>query len=773
MASRELGGLEPLPVARGAGEEKLSLVVGGMTCAACVQHLEHALGNVDGVTSASVNLATGRATVEYMPGQAAVSDLRHAVEGAGYSFEGLAGDEYGEPVGAAGRASLGRKAIFSLAVAGVTMALMAASPVESALPFRVDFLLLALATPVQFWAGRQFYAGAWGALRQRTSNMNTLIAVGTSVAYLYSVAVTFLHSTFLFADYEAATYFDTSTAIIGLVLLGRYLEARAKNRASEAIRSLLRLQPHTAVIRRDGAEVELPVDQILPGDFVLVKPGQRVACDGVVLEGHSWVDESMLTGESAPVEKTAGSQVVGGTLNASGGLTVRAERTGKDTVLARIVGLVEEAQNSKAPVQRLADLIASYFVPAVVVVAIAVFAVWYVLGPEPSYVYAMLTAVAVLIIACPCALGLATPTAIMVGTAKGAESGILIRDAESLERAHGVQVVVLDKTGTLTSGRPTATDVVAAGSSEDALLALAASAERLSEHPLGEAILSAARERGLQMSQAKEFISITGHGVRASVDGSEVLVGSETLLEQAGVQVDCLREKAERLRGEGKTVVFVASAGRLSGLIAAADTLKPDAREAVDSLRSLGADVVMLTGDNPSAASRIAREAGIDRFVAEVPPEGKAIQVKALQGEGKTVAMVGDGINDAPALAQADLGIAMGTGTDVAIESADMTLVGGELHSVARGISLSRATMKTIRQNLFWAFAYNVILIPVAAGVLYPVFSATGVPGALSPIFGDFGFLNPILAALAMAISSVTVVANSLRLRRFGTGRKT
>lgn len=773
MAPRGLGGLEPLPVAHGAGKEKLSLVVGGMTCAACVQHLEHSLGNVDGVTSASVNLATGRATVEYMPGQAAVSDLRHAVEGAGYSFEGLTGDEYGEPVGAAERASLGRKAIFSLAVAGVTMALMAASPVESALPFRVDFLLLALATPVQFWAGRQFYAGAWGALRQRTSNMNTLIAVGTSVAYLYSVAVTFLHSTFLFADYEAATYFDTSTAIIGLVLVGRYLEARAKNRASDAIRSLLRLQPQTAVVRRDGVEVDLPVDQILPGDFVLVRPGQRVACDGVVVEGNSWVDESMLTGESAPVEKTAGSHVIGGTLNASGGLTVRAERTGKDTVLARIVGLVEEAQNSKAPVQRLADLIASYFVPTVVVIAIAVFAVWYVLGPEPSYVYAMLTAVAVLIIACPCALGLATPTAIMVGTAKGAESGILIRDAESLERAHGVQVVVLDKTGTLTSGRPTVTDVVAAGSSEDALLALAASAERLSEHPLGEAILSAAGKRGLQMSQAKEFISVTGHGVRASVDGSEVLVGSEALLEQAGVQVECLRENAETLGAEGKTLVYVASAGRLCGLIAASDTLKPDAREAVDSLRSLGADVVMLTGDNPSAASRIAGEAGIERFVAEVPPEGKAIQVKALQGEGKTVAMVGDGINDAPALAQADLGIAMGTGTDVAIESADMTLVGGELHSVARGISLSRATMKTIRQNLFWAFAYNVILIPVAAGVLYPVFSATGVPGALSPIFGEFGFLNPILAALAMAFSSVTVVANSLRLRRFGTGRKT
>ena len=772
MASRGLGGLEPIPVPYGTGKEKISLVVGGMTCAACVQHLEHALGNIDGVTSTSVNLATGRATVEYMPAQAAVSDLRNAVEGAGYSFHGVSGDEYGEPVGAAERASLGRKVIFSLAVAGLTMALMAASPIETALPFRVDFLLLVLATPVQFWAGRQFYAGAWGALKQRTSNMNTLIAVGTSVAYLYSVAATFLHGTLLFADYEAATYFDTSTAIIGLVLLGRYLEARAKNRASDAIRSLLRLQPHTSVIRRDGEELELPVDQVLPGDFVLVKPGQRVACDGVVVEGHTWVDESMLTGESAPVEKTAGSQVTGGTLNASGGLTVRAVRTGKDTVLARIVRLVEEAQNSKAPVQRLADLVASYFVPAVVVIAIAVFAVWYLLGPEPSYVYAMLTTVAVLIIACPCALGLATPTAIVVGTAKGAESGILIRNAESLERAHSVQVVALDKTGTLTSGRPTVTDVVAARLSGDSLLALAASAERLSEHPLGEAILSAARKRGLRMSQAKEFSSVTGHGVRASVDGSEVLVGSETLLAQAGIQVGGLCENAARLRAEGKTVVFVASAGRLSGLIAAADTLKPDAREAVDSLRSIGADVVMLTGDNPSAAARIAGEAGIDRYVAEVPPEGKASQVRALQDEGKTVAMVGDGVNDAPALAQADLGVAMGTGTDVAIESADMTLVGGELHSVARGISLSRATMKTIKQNLFWAFAYNIILIPVAAGVLYPVFSVTGMPDALSPILGEFGFLNPILAALAMAISSVTVVANSLRLRSFGTGRK-
>ena len=773
MASRGLGGLKPLPVPEGTGKERISLNVGGMTCASCVHHLEHALGNTEGVTSADVNLATGRATVEYMSGRIAVSDLRHAVEGAGYSFEGVSGDEDREPVGAAERASLRRKTIFSLGVAGLTMVLMAASPIEADLPFRVDFLLLVLATPVQFWAGHQFYVGAWAALRQRTSNMNTLIAVGTSVAYLYSVAVTFLHGTFLFAGYEAATYFDTSTAIVGLVLLGRYLEARAKGRASGAIRSLLRLQPHTAVIRRDDEEMELSADQVRPGDFVLVKPGQRLAGDGEVVEGHSWVDESMLTGESVPVEKTLGSQVFGGTVNTSGSLTFRAERTGKDSVLAQIVRLVEEAQGSKAPVQRLADLVASYFVPAVIVIAIAVFAVWYLLGPEPSYVYAMLTAVAVLIIACPCALGLATPTAIMVGMAKGAESGILIRNAESLERAHSVQVVVLDKTGTLTSGRPAVTDVVAVRVSGDALLALAASVERPSEHPIGEAILSAARERGLTISEAKEFTSITGHGVRAEIDGSEVLVGSEALLRQAGVSIDCLREEAEALRREGKTVVFVASDGHFSGMIAAADTLKPGACKAVDSLRSIGPEVVMLTGDNPSVAAYMAQKAGIDRFAAEVPPDEKASRIRALQGEGKTVAMVGDGINDAPALAQADVGIAMATGTDVAMESADMTLVGGDLQSVARGISLSRATMKTIRQNLFWAFAYNIVLIPVAAGVLYPVFTASGVPGVLSPIFGEFGFLNPVLAAFAMAISSVTVVANSLRLRRFGAGRET
>ena len=772
MISQQVGVGGPASAESGDGSERVSVIVGGMTCASCVRHVEDALGDTGGVTSASVNLASGRATVEYIPGETAISDLRYAVEDAGYSFEGVSGDEYREPAGAEEQKELKRKSILSLAVAGVIMAMMAGSSMTESLPFRVDFLLLALATPVQFWAGRQFYAGAWGALKHRTSTIKTLIAVGSTVAYGYSVAVTFFRETSLFAGHEAATYFDTSTAIVGLVLLGRYMEARAKGKASDAIRSLVGLQPRTAIVQRNGEEMEMSIEQVRSGDHVLVRSGQRVPVDGEVVKGSSWVDESMLTGESAPVEKTPGSQVFGGTVNTTGSFTCRATRTGKDSALAQIVRLVEEAQGSKAPIQRLADLIASYFVPTVIGIAAAVFVVWYVLGPEPSYLYAMLTAVAVLIIACPCALGLATPTAIMVGTAKGAERGILIRNAESLELAHSVEVVVMDKTGTLTSGKPAVTDVVSEEIGEDALLALAAAAERPSEHPLGQAMVSAARERGLPISEADEFTSLTGYGVSARVGGEGVLVGSQSLMEQEGFSLDGLEERAETLEGEGKTVTFVATGGNIAGLVAVADTLKPGARQAVESLRHLGLDVVMLTGDNPAAAGAIARQAGIDRYEAEVRPGEKADHVKSLQRDGKTVAMVGDGINDAPALAQADVGIAMGTGTDVAAEAADMTLVGGELRSVATGVSLSRATMRTIRQNLFWAFAYNVLLIPVAGGILYPVFSVSGVPDALRPVFGELGFLNPVLAAGAMAISSVTVVANSLRLRSFGARRQ-
>ena len=664
-------------------------------------------------------------------------------------------------------ALLRRKFVFSLAIAAAIMATMAIAPIRTALPFRADFLFLALATPVQFWAGRQFYNASWGALKHRTTNMNTLIVVGTSVAYLYSAAVTFFYDSSFFEGYEAESYFDTSTAIIGLVLLGRYLEARAKGRTSSAMRALMDLRPKTALVVRDGHELDMPVEDVVSGDVVLVKPGQRVAVDGEVVEGISWVDESMLTGESAPVEKSPGTLVYGATVNTTGSFTFRATKTGKDTVLSQIIRLVEEAQGSKAPIQRLADVIAAYFVPAVIAVAAGVFAIWYVFGPEPTYVYAVLTAVAVLIIACPCAMGLATPTAIMVGTGKGAEHGILIRSAEALERAHKIQVVVLDKTGTLTTGKSTVTDIVASGISEDELLRLAASAERASEHPLGEAIVAAAGEKGIALSDVKEFRSLPGYGIQATVDGVGLVAGNLALMERRGLTLNGLEELAPALSQEGKTATFVAVGGAVKGLVAVADSPRPEAREAVRALRRRGMDVVMLTGDNRATAQAIASEIGIDHVVAEVLPGEKASQIKAIQGEGKAVAMVGDGINDAPALAQADVGIAIGTGTDVAMEAADMTLVSADLRAVANAIALSKATMRTIRQNLFWAFAYNVALIPVAAGILHPLFSGGDVPDALRPILGELGFLNPVLAAAVMAFSSVTVVTNSLRLKGF------
>jgi Cu+-exporting ATPase len=751
----------------GVANEQIALNIGGMTCASCVRHVESALSSVEGVSSTNVNLATERATVEYLPGVAAISDMRHAVEDAGYSVLGVAGDELHEKSTPRELAVLRRKFVFGLAVAAAIMAMMAAPPLKTALPFRLDFLLLALATPVQFWAARQIYSSAWGALKHRTSNMNTLIAIGTSVAYFYSVAVTFFHSSSLFQGYDAETFFDTSTAIIGLILLGRYLEARAKGRASNAIKALMGLQPKTARVVRHSRELDIPLEDVVMADLVIVRPGEKVAVDGEVVDGLSWVDESMLTGESAPVEKSPGTQVYGATVNTTGSFTFRATKVGKDTVLSQIIRLVEEAQGSKAPIQRLADLIASYFVPTVIGVAAAVFAIWYVLGPAPTYLYAMLTAVAVLIIACPCAMGLATPTAIMVGTGKGAEYGILIRSAEALERAHGIQVVVMDKTGTLTTGRPTVTDIVASGISEPELLRLAASAERASEHPLGEAIVAAARERGLALSEVKEFNSIPGYGIQASIDGAGLIVGNLALMNDRGVPLNGLDQEATELSQQGKTALFVAVDGDVKGVVAVADALKPGSREAVTALRSQGLEVVMLTGDNRAVAEAIAGELGIDRVIANVLPGDKAEQVQALQHGGVTVAMVGDGINDAPALAQADIGIAIGTGADVAMEAADITLVSGDLRAVATGIALSKATMRIIKQNLFWAFAYNVALIPVAAGLLFPFFSAGGVPDVLRPVFGEFGFLNPILAAAAMAFSSVTVVTNSLRLRRF------
>ena len=749
----------------GISTEKMILAVGGMTCAACVTHIENALSDVDGVISTGVNLATERAAVEYIPGLAAVSDMRHAVEDAGYSLLGVVGEQ-DETATPREVTALRRKLLFSLVVAGAIMAVMFLPGAHDLLPFDMDYILLVLATPVQFWAGGQFYHGAWGALKHRTSNMNTLIAVGTSVAYIYSIVVTLAGGVVPLAQF-AATYFDTSTAIIALVLLGKYLEARAKQRASSAIRSMMSLQPTTAQIVRDGERQSIDIDDLQVGDSIVVRPGERIPVDGEVMEGTSSIDESMLTGESAPVDKTPGDEVFGGTINTTGSIIYSASKVGRDTLLSQIIRMIEEAQASKAPVQRLADTVAAYFVPAVIGVAALTFVFWLVFGPAPSYLHAILTAVSVLIIACPCALGLATPAAIMVGTGKGAEFGILIRSAEALERANMVRTVAVDKTGTLTMGEPSIVSLVSNDLDTDDLLRLAASVELGSEHPLGRAIVKAAEEKGLALRPVEEFRALPGFGVSATLDGDDVLLGNLALMESEGVVLKGYEGPAAEMANRGSTPVAVAREGKIVGLIAISDTIRPEAQSAINRLKRDGIDVVMLTGDNRRTAQEVARQLGIERVVAEVLPGDKASEISALQDGDTVVAMVGDGINDAPALAQADVSFAIGAGADVAAETADITIVGTDLHAISSSIRLSKATMRSIRQNLFWAFAYNVALIPVAAGVLYLLFADGGVPDVLRPVLGEYGFLNPILAAAAMAISSVTVLANSLRLRRF------
>ena len=763
--------------------ERAGLNIGGMTCAACVSHVQDALGSVEGVLSVNVNLATEKAVVEHVPGVASLQDFREAVDEAGYSVEGLADKEYGqkEELERLARVKETRTLRNKFAFAAVLGAVLFLGsfdgfPWVSTLMGRTyyPFLLWALATPVQFWAGRMFYTSGLGALRHGAANMHTLIALGTSVAYFYSVAVvlirTFSPETLSAGGIGVSVYFDTSAIIIALILLGRFLEARAKGRTSEAIRRLMELRPGTARVVRDGEEVDLPVDMIASGEVIVMRPGEKVPVDGEVIRGYSTIDESMLTGESMPVEKTVGSPVYGATTNRTGAFRFRATRVGKDTVLAQIIGLVEEAQGSRAPIQRLADVVSAYFVPSVLALSVAALLFWLFLGPEPALTYGLLVLVAVLIIACPCALGLATPTAIMVGTGMGAEKGVLIRSAEALEIAHKTDVVVLDKTGTLTLGRPSVTDLIPLSGSEDGLLKLAASAELGSEHPLGEAIVRLAQERGMSLEEAETFEAIPGRGVQATVSGRTVILGNRALMEMKGLYLDGLPDgldnAAKGLSAQGKTPMYVASDGKMLGAIAVSDTLKPEAAEVVSRLHDMGLEVVILTGDGQSVAEAVARQVGADRVVAQVLPQSKTDAVKDLQRQGKVVAMVGDGINDAPALAQADIGIAMGTGTDVAMESADITLMRGDLKGVPTAFQLSRSTIRTIKQNLFWAFFYNVALIPVAAGVLYPLFANLGgVPSGLHFFFGDLGFLNPVLAALAMALSSVTVVSNSLRLR--------
>jgi Cu+-exporting ATPase len=749
----------------GTATRKSVFPVSGMTCASCVSRVEQALSSVPGVVSANVNLASEKATVEYIEGTE-IASLQRAVKAAGYELGSEA--ETLEDVTTTSQREIRnvRNRFILAAVLGLIILVLS-------LPWSPSFagklyLLWALATPVQFWAGLRFYRGAWGALRHRTADMNTLVAVGTSAAYFYSVVVVLFPSLFAASGRGADVYFDTAAMIIALILLGRFLEARARGQTSEAIKKLVGMQPRTALVVRDGKETEIPVDDVQVGDLILVRPGERVPVDGIIRKGYSAIDESMITGESIPVEKKAGDEVIGATINKMGSFEFEATKVGKDTTLAQIIGLVEEAQGSKAPIQRLADVIASYFVPIVIGIAIITFIIWYLVGPAPALTFALLNFVAVLIIACPCALGLATPTAIMVGTGKGAEHGVLIRSAEALEMSHQIKTVLLDKTGTLTRGKPEVTDIIAVpSSSQEEVLQLAASAERGSEHPLGEAIVRAASERKLGLSSASNFKAVPGHGVEASVQDKQLLLGNLKLIKDRGLSLNGLEKEAEHLWEKGKTVMFLGIDSQLTGIIALADTLKPNAREALAELHKIGIEAVMLTGDNRRTAEAIAQEVGIDRVVAEVLPEHKAEEVKKLQAEGKVVAMVGDGINDAPALAQADVGIAIGTGTDVAMETGDITLISGDLSGIVTAISLSKRTIRTIKQNLFWAFAYNTALIPIAAGILYLAFGNTGVPSGLHFVLGDYGFLNPILAAAAMAASSITVVLNSLRLRGF------
>jgi P-type Cu+ transporter len=733
----------------GVEKRESSFGVTGMSCASCVASVEKALLSVPGVIDASVNLAAESATVEYLAGTAGGRELQRSIEGAGY---GVVREEEGpiEDVRALEYGRLRRRFFVAAALTALVVAGSLPMMLGLEVPGRwLSFVLLALATPVQFWAGWRFYTGAWGALRHGRANMNTLVAVGTSAAYLYSAAATL--APWLFGG-MADVYFDTSALIITLVLLGRLLEARARGRTGEAIQRLAGMQARNARVVQSGEEIDVPVEDVEIGDEIVVRPGEKVAVDGVVVGGESAVDEGMISGEPMPVVKHVGDEVIGATVNKTGTFRFSATRVGKDTVLAGILRLVEEAQGSKAPIQRLADRISSVFVPAVMVLATLVFLVWLFFGPEPAFTLALMNFVAVLIIACPCAMGLATPTSIMVGTGRGAERGVLVKGGEALESVQRLTTVVLDKTGTLTRGEPRLTDVIPAnGISENDLLRLAASAERGSEHPLGEAIVAGSGHLGL--AEPERFDAPTGRGVVATVEGRSVLVGSTSLMRDHGVFEDGLSPELERLSGEGKTPVLVAVDGEVAGVVAVADTIREEAREAIDGLEKMGLEVAMITGDNEISARSVARELGIDRVLAEVMPEGKSGEIEKLQNEGEVVAMVGDGINDAPALAQADVGIAIGTGTDVAMEASDLTLISGDVRGVGRAIMLSRATMRNIRQNLFWAFAYNVVLIPVAAGVLYP-------------FFGEAGLLSPVFAAAAMALSSVTVVSNALRLRR-------
>jgi Cu+-exporting ATPase len=735
-------------------EVKKTFPIKGMHCASCVRVTERALKKTPGVKDAVVNLATAKATVTYDKDNCTPEQMATSIAKTGYTLEL---EEKSEDVIHKEKKkeiqTLRNKVIVSLGLGAIILWGSFPGLMNTAPAFLHNFWLqLLLATPVQFWAGSEFYRATIPALKHRTANMDTLVALGTTVAYIYSAFVTFAPRVVENLGLDAMPYFDVAVIVIGLILLGRYFEAKAKAGTSQAIKKLIGLQAKTARVIRDGKEIDLPIEQVVIGDIIRVRPGEKIPVDGVILDGESSIDESMITGESIPVDKAKGDTVVGATMNKSGTFTYKATKVGSDTMLAQIIKLVEEAQGSKAPIQRVADVVSSYFVPIVIMLALFTFGAWYIFGSQPAFLFAMLNTVAVLIIACPCAMGLATPTAIMVGTGKGAEHGILIKDAETLEIANKIKTVVFDKTGTLTKGKPEVTDIAPLNkATKEEVLKLAASIEKGSEHSLAEAIVKYAEEQGVKLEKATKFKAIAGHGVEAMVDNKKVFFGNRRLMDREKIDYKEVTEQISKLETEGKTVMMLTIDGKLAGLVGVADTIKDSAQEGVAALKKIGIEVVMITGDNQRTANAIAKKLGIDRVLAEVLPDQKEAEVRKLQAEGKKVAMVGDGINDAPALAAADIGIAMGTGTDVAIEAADITLINKDLRSVASAIELSKKTMRTIKMNLFWAFGYNVILIPVAMGVLYPFFGI---------------LLNPIFASVAMASSSISVVSNSLLLRR-------
>jgi len=745
--------------------DNVTLKLRGMSCASCANNIEDAIRAVPGVDACSVNFGAEQATVTYDPNKTDVATLQNAVDVAGYSAQPmqedvLAADDDAERQT---RQKENRALTHKVWTSGIISAILVIGSLPAMTGLSIPFipmwlhdpwLQLVLTAPVQFWCGASFYINAWKALKRHTATMDTLVAIGTGAAYLYSLFPTFFPGWFIAQGLRPDVYYEAAAVIITLILLGRLLENRAKGQTSEAIRKLIGLQAKTARVIRNGREVDIPIAEVVLGDIILVRPGEKIPTDGEIVDGSSTIDESMVTGESLPVKKQSGDEVIGATINKTGSFKFKATRVGKDTFLAQIVKLVQQAQGSKAPIQRLADRVTGWFVPAVIAIAIATFIIWFnIMG---NVTMALITTVGVLIIACPCALGLATPTSIMVGTGKGAENGILIKGAESLELAHKLQAIVLDKTGTITQGKPTVTDFITvngtANNNELKLLSLAASVERNSEHPLAEAVVQYARSQGVEPTEAREFEAVAGSGVQGYVSDRLVQIGTYRWMNELGINTSQLQQQWDRLEYLGKTVIWIAIDGTVQGIMGISDAVKPSSTQAIRTMQRMGLEVVMLTGDNRRTAEVIAREVGIKRVFAEVRPDQKASQVESLQVEGKVVAMVGDGINDAPALAQADVGIAIGTGTDVAIAASDITLISGDLQGIVTAIQLSRATIRNIRQNLFFAFIYNVAGIPIAAGILFPFFG---------------WLLSPIIAGAAMAFSSVSVVTNALRLRNF------